>query len=120
MGIKRDKADALFSKWIRVRDNWTCQRCLKNYEGHTQGLHCSHFQGRAKESTRFEPLNADALCYGCHQYFTSHPAEHYEWQIKRKGQDVINQLVLLSNTYKKKDRLAEALYWTQELKNQET
>lgn len=72
--------------------------------------------GRAKENTRFEPLNADALCYGCHQYFTSHPLDHYEWQLERKGQDVVDKLRLAGSVYKKKDRAAEKLYWKQRLK----
>ena len=79
-------------------------------------LHCSHFQGRGKEATRFEPLNADALCYGCHQYFTSHPAEHYAWQVQRKGQELVDRIVLASNGYKKKQRKLEAIYWRAELK----
>lgn len=71
--------------------------------------------GRGKESTRFEPLNADALCYGCHAFFTAHPAEHYMWQVATKGQTAVDQLVLQGNTYKKKDRKLEAMYWRQEL-----
>lgn len=118
--VKISAADRLFSLWIKNRDGWTCQRCEKTYNpdipGHRQALHCSHFKGRAKESTRFEPLNADSLCYGCHQYFTSQPDEHHRWQVERKGQDVIDKLVLLSNTYKKKDRKLEAMYWEQRLK----
>jgi uncharacterized CHY-type Zn-finger protein len=80
-------------------------------------LHCSHFMGRGKEATRFDPENADALCYGCHQYFTSHPAEHYQWQIKRKGEATVNALVVRSNQYKKKDRKLEAMIWRQALKD---
>jgi hypothetical protein len=56
------------------------------------------------------------MCYGCHQYFTSHPGEHYAWQLARKGQEIVERIVLLSNTYKKKDRKLEALYWRQRLK----
>lgn len=115
--IKIDKADRLFSQWVRTRDNWTCQRCKKQYQPPTQALHCSHFQGRGKEGTRFEPLNADALCYGCHRYFTAQPADHYQWQVARKGQLTVDKIVLQSNTYKKKDRTLEAMYWQQQLAN---
>ena len=115
--IKRDKADEYFSLYIRTRDKWTCQRCHRTYTPPTSALHCSHFQGRGKEATRFEPLNADALCYGCHQYFTSHPGEHYLWQVERKGQNIVDRIILASNTYKKKDRLAEKLFWQQALKD---
>lgn len=38
-----------------------------------------------------------------------------EWQIQRKGQKVVDQLILQSNTYKKKDRKLEAMYWRQQL-----
>ena len=116
MPIKIDKADQNFSRWVRTRDDWTCQRCFAKYSPPTGALHCSHFVGRSKEATRFEPLNADALCFGCHRYFTSNPLEHLEWQIKRKGQDVVDKLRLASNTYKKKERKLEAIYWAKRLK----
>ncbi len=119
MAVKIDPADKAFSLYIRTRDNWTCQRCGKRYEPPTNALHCSHFKGRGKEATRFEPLNADALCYGCHRYFTAQPDEHYQWQVERKGQKTVDQIILLSNTYKKKDRKLEAIYWRQELKRLE-
>lgn len=109
--IKIRPSDKAFSLYIRTRDNWTCQRCYKQYAPPTQALHCSHFQGRGKEATRFDPENADALCYGCHQYFTSHPAEHYQWQVYKKGQQAIDLLVLRSNGYKKRDDKMEILVW---------
>lgn len=119
--IKITPADKAFSEYIRTRDNWTCQRCGKQYDPlvptDRMALHCSHFKGRGKEATRFEPLNADALCYGCHQYFTSHPDEHYHWQVQRKGQDIIDRVILQSNGYKSKsERPLEKKYWVEQLK----
>jgi len=114
--IKTDIADKYFSQWIRSRDDWTCQRCYKRYEPPTAALHASHFMGRGKEPTRFEPTNVDALCYGCHSYFTAQPVEHYAWQVKRKGQVVVDKLRLASNTYCKKNRELEAIYWKAKLK----
>lgn len=112
--VKIDKADKEFSHYIRSRDNWTCQRCLKKYTPPTSALHNSHFKGRGKEATRFEPLNCDALCYGCHRYFTAQPDEHYKWQVAKKGQTTVDKLTLLANTYKKKDRVLEYKYWKQQ------
>ena len=114
--VKIDAADKYFSLYVRNRDGWKCKRCKVQYVPPTQALHCSHFQGRAKENTRFMPSNADALCYGCHQYFTSHPGEHYTWQVATKGQDMVDSIILASNFYKKKDRKLEAMYWRQKLK----
>lgn len=71
--------------------------------------------GRGKEATRFDEENCDALCYGCHQYFTSHPAEHYMWQVAKKGQKAIDLIVLRSNQYHKKDRQLAYIYWNQRL-----
>ena len=105
--IKIRTSDRLFSQYIRTRDNWTCQRCGTQYEPPTSALHCSHFMGRGKENTRFDPENADALCYGCHMYFTAHPMEHYDWQVKRKGQEVVDAIKLRSNQYKKRNAQQE-------------
>ncbi len=114
--IKIDPADRYFALWIKERDNWTCQRCGKKYERGSQGLHNSHFQGRRKENSRFMPENCDALDFGCHAYFTANPAEHTSWQVARKGQDMVDRIVLASNLYRKKDRQAELLYWKAKLK----
>ena len=114
--IKIDKADRAFSEYIRTRDHWTCQRCGKRYEPPTTSLQCSHFQGRGKESTRFDEENADAMCAGCHMYFTTYPAEHVAWQVNRKGQQTVDLIVLRSNQYMKKDRQLAYIYWRERLK----
>lgn len=113
--IKIDQADKYFSWWVRCRDNWSCKRCGKHYTPPTTSLQCSHFKGRGKEGTRFEPLNADSLCYGCHMYFTAQPDEHYAWQVQQKGQDVVDQLTLQANAYHRKNRLEEKLKWKERL-----
>lgn len=115
--VKIDKADKYFSLYIRTRDNWTCQRCRKQYTPPTSGLHCSHFIGRGKENTRFDPKNASAHCFGCHQWLTSHPAEHVAWKVEQIGQAAVDELILKSNMYCKKDRASEAMYWQQQLKS---
>jgi len=116
--MRTDPADRLFSIWIRLRDRM-CKRCKASGSFNEKGLPIthqnSHFKGRRKESTRFEPLNCDELCGGCHMYFTSQPDEHYLWQVETKGQKVVDQIILLANTYKKKDRKLEAMYWKQRI-----
>lgn len=87
-GIKRTKADAAFSDCIRERADWHCERCGGGrYEPPTSALHCAHFFGRGKWGTRLDPDDADALCYGCHQYFGAHPLEFAEWKLARIGQE---------------------------------
>ena len=118
--IKRDKADIYFSQWIRLRDR-KCLRCGSQVKFNDKGLPVSHenshFQGRGKENTRFNPNNCCTLCTGCHMYFTAHPAEHTDWQVKRLGQEMVDQLVMASNLYCKKQRASEAQYWKVKLFN---
>lgn len=75
--IKRSRTDILFSEYIRLRDNWTCQKCGKTFiQGvDSRGLHCAHMWfGRGNIKTRWEPLNCLALCIGCHNWLGQHPA----------------------------------------------
>lgn len=119
MKIKIDKADRVFSQFIRTRDG-ECVRCHSEVEFNTNGEpithQASHFMGRGKENTRFNEKNVDTLCMGCHMYLTAHPAEHYLWQVERKGQKTIDEVVLWSNMYKKKDRAMDYIYWNERLK----
>lgn len=117
--ITRDKADTVFSQFIRARDK-ECRRCHSKVEFNAKGLpvshQASHFQGRRKESTRFDEENVDTLCGGCHMYFTANPAEHYMWQVNLKGQQAVDLIVMRSNQYQKKDRELAFMYWNQRLK----
>lgn len=54
------KADIEFSHFIRDRDNKRCFFCGK------QGSQNSHFWGRGNSATRYDPLNCDYTCGGCH------------------------------------------------------
>lgn len=77
----------------------------------------SHFQGRRKEATRFDPENVDTMCSGCHTYLGANPYEHVQWQVTHKGQQAIDMIVLRSNGYKKRDDKMEALIWRQAVKD---
>lgn len=87
-GIKITPADTAFSHCVRALANWSCERCGNYFpEGSGRcGLHCSHFHGRGKWGTRFNPDNASSLCYGCHRIMGSQPNEHREWFIERIGE----------------------------------
>lgn len=119
MKIKLDAADKVFSQYVRLRDR-ECKRCHSPVKFNDKGLpithQASHFQGRGKENTRFNEFNVDTLCGGCHQYFTANPAEHYQWQVLTKGQDMVDSLILASNMYVKKDRKLQQMFWSQKLK----
>lgn len=85
------KADALFSRWIRDRDG-KCVRC-----GKKENLQNSHFWPRAWSSTRYDPQNCDALCYGCHYgnsqgWERAKQGEYRDFKMKQLGLDGYNEL----------------------------
>ena len=91
--IKRTTADKHFSNCIRLAANWTCNRCgAYSPEDKRMGLHCSHYHGRGKLGTRFVVDNAEALCYGCHQYLGSNPSEHKAHKEKQMGEGAMQIL----------------------------
>lgn len=111
MKIKLDKADKVFSQYIRLRDGM-CMRCYSDVKVNEKGLpithQASHYFGRGKESTRFDPDNVDCLCHGCHRIWGSDDREAYRsFKIRQLGEDEFNFLTLRSNTTQKKDREME-------------
>lgn len=83
--IKRSPADDAFSKAIRAAADYTCECCGKKYDQSSMGLHCSHFFGRRAYSVRFDPKNAWAHCYGCHQRLGSNPYDFTKWVESKIG-----------------------------------
>jgi hypothetical protein len=91
--MKRDILDDLFSQLVRERAGWTCECCGKYYpEGNRMGLHCSHIFSRRYKGTRWEPSNAVAHCFGCHQRLGGNPIEFAEWATSHLGGHVVEML----------------------------
>ena len=105
---KRKKLDPdyWFSLCVRERAGWTCDACHKHYEPSinldtglpgSRSIDCSHYIGRANYSVRFDPLNADAHCCGCHRRFEGNPHMFKEWKSQQLGEDTYNILIEKSN-----------------------
>jgi len=65
-------ADAVFSKWIRDRDGWTCIVC-----GTDENIQNGHLIPRENKAVRFSETNCNGLCGRCNwrDRFWHH---HYE------------------------------------------
>ena len=98
-------ADYWFSRCVRERANWTCERCGKIYHEGNRGIHCAHYETRDNWAVRFEPLNAFCLCHGCHEYFDKgRRFEFRDFYLMRLGQDcydILNEKSLQSATFAK-------------------
>lgn len=110
-GIKRTREDILFSKIIRKRDNYTCQRCKKQHATNSKGLGASHFYKRAYKWVRHYLDNADALCTACHHRFEGPSEEAIEFKLNQLGNKRFKKLKELKNKKdpfkyeKEKDRI---------------
>lgn len=119
-GIKRTPADDAFSKCVRERANWTCEKCNKYFpEGKRQGLDCSHHYGRRNWSIRLEPINAESLCYGCHSHYGG--TEDRRKEVLNKGELEIliekkNDIQLGKEVRKTKGKGEIAKHFREELK----
>jgi 5-methylcytosine-specific restriction endonuclease McrA len=102
-GIKRTSEDIKTSKAVRARDNWTCQRCGKQYPPNSQGLHAAHNFTRRTQATRHEMHNILALCFGCHQFIDSHAAEKETLFRLRFGNEAYDRVAALAHG--KRDRV---------------
>ena len=108
MNIKIDKADFVFSQYVRLRDK-KCLRCNSPVKLNAKGLpvshQASHYFGRGQESTRFDPKNVDTLCFSCHTLWGSRDREDYRFfKIKQLGTMGFDLLLFRSKQLIKKDR----------------
>mgnify|MGYP005734453887 CR=1 FL=1 len=79
MSLKRSPADDAFSKCVRAAVDYKCQKCGKQYDKSSTGLHCSHNFSRGHRTIRWCKENALSLCCSCHQWFGGNPADSGKW-----------------------------------------
>lgn len=80
------RADAAFSRYIRLRDadSEGMVRCVTcGARRHWREVDAGHFITRAKQSTRYDEKNVHAQCKGCNRFQGGKPLEH-ERAIERK------------------------------------
>jgi len=92
-------ADNNFSKYIREKNNYTCEKCGYHEDPPTWHLQCSHYIGRSEMATRFLELNCDCLCSTCHALFENRKQYEYrDWKINKIGIEAEKELGRLKNT----------------------
>lgn len=120
MAIKRTPADDAFSRCVRAANNWTCCKCGSFFViGNRSGLDCSHHHSRGNWGIRFDPMNAEALCYGCHSHYGGTEERRNEVLTKAE-QDLLFEKkrdTELAKAYRKtKGKGAIAKHYREELK----
>jgi len=112
-------ADQAFSRCVRERDDWICQKCKTRYPRNSSGLHCSHHFSRRYRTIRWHPLNAMVLCYACHQWYGGNPLDSGRWLEAKIGPEAVAELRVLRDTPRKISKKTEkeiAAHYRRELK----
>lgn len=104
VSVKSDALDQLFSRLVRERVNWTCEKCNVNFAHDKHSLQCSHIVGRRVLLLRHDPRNANALCASCHHYFTDRPLEFSGWVRSHIGDTIADELQRLSQVVHKRHK----------------
>lgn len=116
--IKRRPSDTVFSTYIRKRDGRCVlnRKCYKGVPRTIQELHCAHFHSRRKESVRFDPENAVALCPACHIWVDSTVEGKIYFRAfmeERLGTKGLAMLDIRAEHLKKRDDVLDMLYCKQ-------
>lgn len=85
--MKRTPADIAFSKCVRTAHDNTCEWC-----GKIGLMDCSHVFSRRHRTIRWDKLNANCLCKGCHRKWHESPANSMHWFLMKFGEDRIDLL----------------------------
>jgi len=121
--IKKKKHDIIFSKLVRLRTNWHCEKCGVNKVSETHTLDCAHIMGRRHVGLRWHPQNALSLCRSCHLFFTEHPFDFADWCRDYLGEGMVSALRRASSRpvkWIKADRDAIYTHMQDELLEMET
>lgn len=79
----KKRLEILVKDYVKLRDNYTCQRCDKVVEG--SNCHASHVIPVSRSGyLQFEPLNMKVLCYHDHiNWWHKHPIEAGQWYTEK-------------------------------------
>lgn len=115
--IKLRPNDTKFSNYIREKAGWKCQKCGKSCKVGGEWiakLEASHYIGRRKETTRFDPDNVYSLCFTCHKrmggYTRNEDGEYDLWVKKLLGPKKYRALVIRANLPGKWDDKLTKMY----------
>lgn len=121
--VKRNRADALFSDYIREKAGWKCEKCGKvcRVDGvWIAKLEASHYFTRSHWNTRYDEENVYALCFNCHKRMGERKNEEngeYDLWVKEKLGDKYKQLKLRAYMTARRDEKLWLLYVKQLIKS---
>jgi len=112
------KTDRLWTKYKRIKENYTCQWCGRVYlPNNCRNLGVSHYHGRGHENVRFDEENTLCLCsIPCHHYLDMHKTEFKEFMRQRLGDRALDLLDVRAHIRKNRDDTMDEIIIKQLLK----
>ena len=79
----KDKLEKVVKSIVKIRDNNTCQKCLKKVSG--ANCHASHVIPVSRDGRlAFDIDNLKVLCFHCHiNWWHKHPIESGQWYLAK-------------------------------------
>lgn len=88
--VQIERMDEKFAIYIKLRDGLQCRRCGAQFQLTDNfkippGCQNSHYIGRTKKNTRWDPANCFTHCTGCHFYLGNNPELFRRWVLEKGG-----------------------------------
>jgi hypothetical protein len=90
---RKKELDAIYSRYIRARDNYICYTCDRQMEPNQS--QCGHFVPRQYLATRYDEINTHAQCYACNMLYNGQPSRYAERLEEDYGQGTVARLEAL-------------------------
>lgn len=87
--LKRE-LDAVFSKYIRQRDNGQCYTCPKKDD--PKYMQCGHFVPRQYLAVRYSEINCHCQCYACNMLYNGQPSRFAMNLVRDFGYNAVDEL----------------------------
>ena len=88
------KADKVFSKHIRNRDNYTCVTCGR------PGNEAGHYIQRSHKQLRFHPQNVHCQCTRCNHFLSGNLESYALFLVNEYGVQILSELSSLKGLFK--------------------
>lgn len=82
--------DAIFSRYIRLRDAGQCYTCPK--KDHWKKMQCGHFVPRQYLALRYSEINCHCQCYACNMLYNGQPSKFAQNLLRDYGDNVLRVL----------------------------
>lgn len=101
----KDKADEVFSRYVRTRDQGTCITC--GIQKPISEMQAGHYVSRRHLSTRFDEWNVNCQCVSCNVFLKGNMVKYSRALMDKYGDEIIKTLDDLS---KQKRQMKKADY----------